>query len=131
MINRGLIGGSAVANVTAVIGLSVVMLIPLALLPGTWDFTPSSASILAMITLAILSTCIGTLMMLALVRRQGPAFTAQVNFLVPVFGVISGALILAERPAPRSIAGLALILAGVAIARRGSGLRPVTGALST
>ncbi len=124
VINRGLVGGSAVANVTAVIGLSVIMLLPLALLPGTWNFTPSTTSILAMITLAIVSTCIGTLMLLALVKRQGPAFTAQVNFLVPVFGVISGALILAERPEPRAIAGLALILVGVAVARRGSGLRP-------
>lgn len=124
VVNRGLVGGSAVANVTAVIVVSVIMLIPLALVPGTWDFTPSTESILAMITLAIVSTCIGTLMMLSLVKKQGPAFTAQVNFLVPVFGVISGALILSERPEPRAIAGLALILAGVAIARRGSGLRP-------
>ncbi len=122
VINRGLVGGSAFANVTAVIGVSVIMLVPLALLPGTWNFKPSAASLAAMVTLAIVSTCIGTLMMLTLVKRQGPAFTAQVNFLVPVFGVISGALILGERPSPRAIAGLALILAGVWVARRGSGL---------
>lgn len=126
VINRGLVGGSAVGNVTAVILLSVLMLLPMALLPGTWSFTPSTASLLAILTLATVSTCIGTLMMLALVRRQGPAFTAQVNFLVPVFGVISGALVLAERPSPRAVAGLALILVGVAVARRGSGLRPIT-----
>jgi len=125
VINRGLIGGSAIANVTAVIGVSVLMLVPLALMPGTWDFTPSAASLAAMVTLAIVSTCIGTLMMLALVKRQGPAFTAQVNFLVPVFGVISGALILAERPSPHAIAGLGLILTGVWVARRGAGLRPI------
>jgi drug/metabolite transporter (DMT)-like permease len=123
VINRGLVGGSALANVTAVIAVSVLMLAPLSIIPGTWDFTPSTASIVSMVLLAIFSTCIGTLLMLSLVRRTGPAFTAQVNFLVPVFGVMSGALILAERPEPRSIAGLALILAGVAIARRGAGLR--------
>ncbi len=126
VINRGLIGGSALANVTAVITVSVAMLAPLALVPGAWNFTPSNESISAMVALAIFSTCIGTLLMLSLVRRGGPAFTAQVNFLVPVFGVISGALILAERPEPRAIAGLALILAGVAIARRGAGLRHPT-----
>lgn len=123
VINRGLVGGSALANVTAVVMLSVVMLLPLAVVLGTWSFTPSTASVLAIVTLAVVSTCIGTLMMLSLVRRAGPAFTAQVNFLVPVFGVISGALILAERPTPNAIAGLALILAGVGIARRGAGLR--------
>jgi drug/metabolite transporter (DMT)-like permease len=128
VINRGLIGGSALANVTAVIGVSVVMLMPLAVVPGTWSFTPSAASLAAIATLAIVSTCIGTLMMLALVKRQGPAFTAQVNFLVPVFGVVSGALILGERPSPRAIGGLALILGGVWIARRGAGLiAPKTG----
>lgn len=123
VINRGLIGGSATGNVAAVITLAAIMLLPMALVPGTWSFQPSTASLLALITLAIMSTCLGTLMMLALVKRAGPAFTAQVNFLVPVFGVISGAIILAERPEPRAIAGLALILIGVAIARRGAGLR--------
>lgn len=125
VINRGLIGGSALSNVTAVIMLSVVMLVPLALVPGTWNFSPAASSLAAMATLAVVSTCIGTLMMLALVKRQGPAFTAQVNFLVPVFGVLSGALILGEQPTPRAVAGLALILVGVAIARRGSGLSPM------
>lgn len=128
VVNRGLIGGSALSNVTAVIIISMLMLVPMALVPGTWNFTPSTASLAAMVTLAIVSTCIGTLMMLALVKRQGPAFTAQVNFLVPVFGVISGLVILGERPQPRAIAGLALILVGVWIARRGSGLRRVPAA---
>ncbi len=124
VINRWLTGGSPVAMVTAVIVTSVALLIPLAFIPGAWHFDPSRASILAMITLAIVSTAIGTLMLLNLVKRQGAAFTAQVNFLVPVTGALSGALILAERPEPRAIAGLALVLLGVAIARRGSGLRP-------
>ena len=124
VITRWLTGGSPVANVTAVICVSVLMLTPLLLIPDLWSFQPSNASIAAIVTLAILSTAVGTLLLLKLVKRQGSAFTAQVNFLVPVFGVISGALLLGERPSARSIAGLALILAGVAIARRGAGLRP-------
>ncbi len=124
VVNRWLTGGSPVANVTAVILVSVLLLVPLLALPGLWTFTPSNASLTAIFVLALLSTAIGTLMMLNLVSRQGAAFTAQVNFLVPVFGVISGALLLGERPSIRSVAGLALILAGVAIARRGAGLRP-------
>jgi drug/metabolite transporter (DMT)-like permease len=124
VINRWLTGGSPVANVTAVIVVSVLLLTPLLLLPGLWTFTPSTASLTAIVTLAVLSTAIGTLIMVTLVKRQGAAFTAQVNFLVPVFGVISGALLLSERPSARAVAGLALILTGVAIARRGAGLRP-------
>jgi drug/metabolite transporter (DMT)-like permease len=123
VINRGLTGGSAFGNVTGVMLVSMAILAPLGLIPGVWEFTPSTASLAAIVTLAILSTCIGTLMMLNIVRRQGAAFTAQVNFLVPLFGVLVGALLLAERPHPRAFAGLALILIGVAIARRGSGMR--------
>jgi drug/metabolite transporter (DMT)-like permease len=123
VINRGLTGGSAFGNVTGVMLVSMAILAPLGLVPGVWEFTPSTYSLAAIVTLAILSTCIGTLMMLNIVRRQGAAFTAQVNFLVPLFGVLVGALLLAERPHPRAFAGLALILIGVAIARRGSGMR--------
>lgn len=119
VVNRQLTGGSAIGNITAVMIVSIALLAPLGLIPGTWRFTPSNASLAAILTLAILSTCIGTILMLRLVRRQGAAFTAQVNFLVPLFGVLIGAVLLAERPSLRSLVGLTFILAGVAIARRG------------
>jgi drug/metabolite transporter (DMT)-like permease len=126
--NRGLHGGSAIGSVTAVLGLTLaILLVAAVLFPQSWSFTPSAASIGSILALAVFSTCVGTVLMLKLVRRQGAAFTAQVNFLVPLFGVMWGALILAERPSQRSILGLVLILGGVFVARAGSGLRP-TGA---
>lgn len=121
VINRGLTGGSAAGNITAVMLVSLGLIAPFALLiPGGWHFTPSRTSMLAVFALGLLSTCIGTLLLLMLVRRQGAAFMAQVNFLVPLFGVFFGAAILAERPSSRSIVGLVLILAGVALARVGA-----------
>ena len=131
VVNRGLTGGSAMGNVAAVMFVSMALLAPLGLLPGVWTFTPTTASLTAIVTLAILSTSIGTLIMLAIVRRQGAAFTAQVNFLVPLFGVLIGAVMLSERPTARAIAGLALILAGVALARRGAGMRQAAAAAPT
>ena len=131
VVNRGLTGGSAMGNVGAVMFVSMVLLAPLGMMPGVWTFTPSNASLAAIVTLAVLSTTFGTLLMLTIVRRQGAAFTAQVNFLVPLFGVLIGAVILAERPTVRAMAGLALILAGVALARRGSGMRLVPAAPAT
>ncbi|MGE0627784.1 MAG: DMT family transporter [Hyphomicrobiaceae bacterium] len=126
--NRGLTGGSAVGNITAVMIVSFAMLAPVTLvLPDVWQFSPSVASMSALAAIVVFSTCLGTLLMLALVRRQGAAFTAQVNFLVPMFGVVWGTLFLAERPTIRSLIGLVLILAGVAVARQGSGLRPAAG----
>ena len=125
VINRRLTGGSGVGNVAAVIVVSAVMLAPLALIdPAGWRFSPSTSSLLAIVALAVSSTAIGTILMIAIIRRQGAAFSAQVNFLVPIFGVIWGALILAEQPSMRSLVGLGLVLAGVAVARRGQGRLP-------
>ena len=68
--------------------------------------------------MGILHTAIGTLIMLALVRRQGASFFAQINFMIPLFGVLFGALVLLERPPPNAYGALAIILLGVAVARR-------------
>lgn len=126
VVSRWLTGGSMVSNMTAVMMVSGLILLPFGLVPGVWSIEPSRASVLATLLLILLSTTIGNLMLLALVRRAGPAFAGQVNFLVPVFGVIAGTLILAERPTANAIAGLALVLVGVAVARRGAGLAAPT-----
>jgi drug/metabolite transporter (DMT)-like permease len=112
-----------VSNMTAVMLVSAVILAPFGLLPGVWSIEPSRASVVATLMLILLSTTIGNFLLLTLVQRAGAAFAGQVNFLVPVFGVIAGALILGERPSANAIAGLALVLVGVAVARRGAGLR--------
>ncbi len=116
--NRGLTGGSVVGNVTAVMIVTLAMLSPIAVLAG-WHFVPTASSLAAIGTLALFSTCIGTLLLVEIIKRQGASFSGQVNFLVPVFSLVWGALLLGERPTLRAMAGLALILAGVAIARRG------------
>ncbi len=131
VVSRGLTGGSAVGNISAVMVVSLLIWVPLSLTaPSAWSFDPSPTSLMAIAALALFSTAIGTLLMLNIVRRQGAAFTSQVNFLVPLFGVLWGALILAERPSLRAFIGLALILFGVAVARRGSGLRPAGKAMA-
>ena len=51
-----------------------------------------------------------------LVRRFGPAAAASSMYLVPVYGVLLGALLLGEALHPYHAAGLALILGGVTLA---------------
>lgn len=97
---------------------STLMLLPISLmLDRPWTLSPSTASLVSILVLAVLQTAIATLMMLALVRRQGASFFSQINFMVPLFGVLFGALVLLERPPPNAYAALAIILLGVAIAR--------------
>jgi drug/metabolite transporter (DMT)-like permease len=117
--SKWLTGGSRLGMTAAVMMASIVFMAPLSLLdPAAWSFAPSALSLTAIVVLAVMQTAIGTLLMLGIVARQGASFFSQINFLIPLFGVMWGALILAERPSPNAVAALALILAGVGVARR-------------
>lgn len=118
VITRRLADQPPRALVAALMLVSTAMLVPVSVLfDQPWTLSPSGRSLMAMVVLGVLQTAIATLIMFALVRRQGASFFSQINFLVPMFGVLFGALILAERPSASAFAALALILLGVAIAR--------------
>ncbi|MEL6919682.1 MAG: DMT family transporter [Pseudomonadota bacterium] len=88
---------------------------PLAIRP-TGDVT------LALIALGILPTAVGALLMFAIIDRQGASFFGQINLLVPVAGVLLGAVFLGERPGWNALAALVIIVAGVVVARLKFGL---------
>jgi drug/metabolite transporter (DMT)-like permease len=72
---------------------------------------------LAMLALGALSTGLATVVYFSLVARAGPTFLSLINYLIPVWAVVLGALALGERLPVRAFAALALILAGVVVAR--------------
>jgi drug/metabolite transporter (DMT)-like permease len=82
-----------------------------------WAAAPSVLSLGALALLGVLNTAGGYLLLFRLVVRAGAGFASLNNFLVPLFGVMWGALLLEERPSPRAVAGLALIFAGLAAVR--------------
>lgn len=97
---------------------SAVIILPVSLLlEAPWDLRPDAMSLAAMIMLGVMHTAVATLLMFALIRRQGASFFSQMNFLVPPFGVMWGAIILAERPPANAYIALATILVGIAFAR--------------
>jgi drug/metabolite transporter (DMT)-like permease len=57
------------------------------------------------------------------IRVLGPARAVAFQFLVPLFAVVIGALVLAEPIRPDQVAGGLIIVAGVLLTRRGSGGR--------
>lgn len=80
--------------------------------------------------LALLSSAVAYLLYYRLIRDIGPTRTFTVTFLIPLFGMAWGALLLGERITGVVLAGALLIVAGTAItllggasARRGSGQR--------
>jgi len=121
LIARKLVGVPRYALVAALMVISLLMIGPAALVLDTISaIEPTGASVAAIVILGVVQTALGTMLMFALVARQGASFFSQINFLVPLFGVAWGALILAEIPSANALLALMLILAGIAAARRGA-----------
>jgi drug/metabolite transporter (DMT)-like permease len=92
-----------------------------------WQSAPSTLSLAALALLGVLNTAGGYLLLFRLVVRAGAGFASLNNFLVPLFGVMWGVMLLDERPSPRAFAGLVLIFAGLAAVRLWRGRRVAAG----
>lgn len=98
--------------------ISAIMVLPACLIVDQpWTLSPDPKSIAAVIILGIFPTALAMLLLLQILRNHGASFLSMNNYMVPVFGVIWGALFLAERPSPESAIALVLILSGIAITR--------------
>jgi drug/metabolite transporter (DMT)-like permease len=118
IVTKGLIGLPRRALAAALMGVSTAMMVPFSLyFDQPWKLSLSAESLGILAVLGILHTAIGTMIMLALIRRPGASFFSQINFMIPLFGVLSGALVLLERPPPNAYGALVIILLGVAVAR--------------
>ncbi|MFP3944801.1 MAG: DMT family transporter, partial [Alphaproteobacteria bacterium] len=103
---------------TAICLCAALVSVPVALaLDRPWTVDPSARSLGGITFLALFPTALAAWVYISLIRSAGPSFTAQVNYLTPVCAVILGALVLGERPGPNALAGLALILAGIAVSQ--------------
>jgi drug/metabolite transporter (DMT)-like permease len=91
-----------------------------------WTIEPSALSVAALVGLGVINTAGGYLLLFRLVVRAGAGFASLNNFLVPLFGVMWGVLLLSERPSPQGLLGLLLILAGLAAVRLWPGRRAAT-----
>lgn len=106
---------------TALMFASCAMLLPFELLlDAPWRMRPSWPSLAALLGLAVGPTAVATVMILVIIKRQGVSFLSQINFMVPVFGMLAGVLLLGERLPANAYLALALILSGIAISRLGT-----------
>lgn len=93
---------------------AALLLLPLAY--WQWpDQSPSTQSWLAVVLLAILCTSIPNIYYFRLVISAGPTRAMAVAFLIPVFGMLWGALILDEVVTLAMLAGCSVILLGTAL----------------
>ena len=109
------------------IGLSTVLLIigacisvPLAAMVEGAPPVPSTKILMVLAFLGLVPTAAANFLRVLVVRSAGPVFMSLVNYQVPVWSVVLGALLLGE-PLPSSLLwALTLILAGVGLSQYGA-----------
>ena len=96
--------------------MSVLFIVPASLLKVGHNFlNPSLISIAAMVILGVVHTAMANLMAYNVVQRMGATFFAQLNFMVPLFGVLFAVVFLREHIGINALIALFLILTGVAM----------------
>lgn len=104
---------------TAVLIVASALMVPVALfVDRPWALAPGAGSIAAIVWLGIGPTALATILYFRLIAVAGPTFMAIVNYLSPVVALLAGVLLMDEAPGPTAVAGLALILLGIALSRR-------------
>lgn len=108
-----------VGRAALVLLLSAAQVVPVALWmtggalpPITWD------AMWPPVYLGLFPTAMATLVLFKLSTEREPSFIAFQNYLVPVFGVIWGAVLLGETVTVQAMAALGLILCGIFVANR-------------
>jgi drug/metabolite transporter (DMT)-like permease len=67
--------------------------------------------------LGVFSTAVAAILYFRLVKLAGPSFVSQLNYLIPLWAVAIGVVFLGERPEPKHLLALVLILGGVLMAQ--------------
>lgn len=83
-------------------------------------------SFLAVSGLGLLSTALAGVIMFRLIASAGPSFTSLTSYLIPVYSLILGAMLFGEQIGSFTLAGLVLILGGIAISEMWSRRRKRT-----
>jgi len=114
-------------NVTASILIwGTIILLPISLFfERPWNLTPRLDSTLCLIYLGIFSTGIAWLLRFYILKHNGLVFQAQVAYLIPIFGVILGFLILNEAITSKVIISLIAVILGIYIVKKGSKIKLV------
>lgn len=111
--------GDPVKRSAGMLIVASMLAAPAALLDMPALAAPSLASVVSVLVLGLLATGFATLLYFRLVQGPGPTFLSFVNYLVPAWAVIAGALFLDESLSTSVFVGLALILAGIGLSEFG------------
>jgi len=112
-------------NVTASILIwGSLILLPISIIADqSWKlvfpvFTPSLISSLSLLYLGVFSTGIAWLLRFYILKHNGLVFQAQVAYLIPIFGVLLGYLILNETITSKVIISMIAVIIGIYIVKK-------------
>ena len=109
-------------NVTASILIwGALVLFPIVLFfEQPWHLTPRLDSTISIVYLGIFATGIAWVLRCYILKNNGLVFQAQVAYLIPIFGVILGFLILNEKITYKVIIALIAVIIGIYIVKKSS-----------
>jgi len=117
LMKRNLTGVAPISVAAGSIATATIILLPLAI--WFWpDTTPSLNAWVMTVALGIACTAVAFVLYFRLIASVGPTKAITVTFLVPVFAVVMGALMLGESITASMIVGGAIILLGTAMSTR-------------
>ena len=120
IITRKLTSIPRYSMVAALMIAACVLLVPASvIIDHPWNLSVSSTALLSILVLAVGSTALATILILIIIERCGATFMSQINFMVPLFGVLFGTLMLHERLAANAYIALLVILIALALSRYG------------
>ena len=105
----------------------VMVAIPAIVLEGPIRLDIKPEALLAVIWLGLLGSGAAYLVFFRLLGHWGATRTSLVAYLLPIWGIALGALVLAEPIDVRLILGTALVIGGIALVNRRGSLRPSFG----
>ena len=98
---------------------SLIFLFPFCLSQKPWiNLSPSLESTIALIYLGIVSTGFAWMLRFHLLTKVGLVFQTQVAYLIPLFGVFFGYLIMDEQITWRVLVSLIIIITGIFIVKK-------------
>ena len=98
---------------------SVIFLFPLSMIFETpWQLTPSIESTLSLLYLGVVATGLAWLIRFRILTVNGLVFQTQVAYLIPIFGVLFGYLLMDEIITWRVLISLIIIMIGIYIVKK-------------
>ncbi len=111
-------GLSPILSSAGQLSFGFIYIFPLSMIfDHPFSLTPSLAAVLSWTALILLGTVVGYIIFYTLLERSNATFAVSVTYVVPIFGLILGAIFLNETLNPVIIISLICILIGVLLIR--------------